>query len=775
MATYEAAVHEVNACVARAFGLDPGSGLAHGTTTPDALRSAAGQLESAPDRSSSLEVGLRNAVTRYFLLPATARPLPLHPFLQILLSLLLSVTAPGAGGEGALADPAIAFSLLEDVFEAIPIPHIEGAWGVVEAHRQALHPFVQAGRGGSTPRARTALLRLTSGLLRRLSRTQDTVMCGKVLLFLANILPLSERSGVNVPGFINVDNSTAYEGEAEDVALTAVAAAHKPPVAATAAAVAAGRAAPLRGAPAPPAAAKGTSAPPQPIPSPTAAGKGEVVSNGAAAKSDSLVAALPPAPAVTLDGRYALQACYDAVKGAYEAADKGVASSSPAFYRAFWRLQYLCYRPSLMCASAESWALMTGTLRSVLRGFEKEDEEAGLAKAVQEGKGPAVGAGKVSLPPAVPTLALVTISSVDAGAASVESSVTAAALVLAPPTAAGSPGTGAPSSTEGGAGDKYLTAPSLLALELRDGGLRRHVLMQALAALQHFTLPRKGDKDKPPHSGCAGEIATLRAACLSLLRRTSPGGIAFASAVSLLIGREVHWASWKAAGAAAIERPLGKAPPAATDEGIGGAKRRPQTAQPAARKLRALDWASVGADVDLLAVVKDPSRAVRPTLRAFVIPLKAASEPDSGIEAEFAPQGDETYVWRGMRLLARENLPALAGASGEAPFVAAVCAATGMRIRMPQPAPSPPPAPSPLPPFEEAVECGESEAAPEATSGEMQPEEAAEELREDSPEAAGEGEGAAQEGGMAVEGEAAEADARFFVAMEEEEEAEHEQ
>lgn len=39
------------------------------------------------------------------------------------------------------------------------------------------------------------LLFLVSDLLRRLSRSQNTVFCGRILLFLAQFFPFSERSG----------------------------------------------------------------------------------------------------------------------------------------------------------------------------------------------------------------------------------------------------------------------------------------------------------------------------------------------------------------------------------------------------------------------------------------------------------------------------------------------------------------------------------------------------------------------------------------------------
>lgn len=54
------------------------------------------------------------------------------------------------------------------------------------------------------------LLRMCNDLLRRLSRTQSTVFCGRILLFLAKFFPFSERSGLNIVSEFNLENTTEY-------------------------------------------------------------------------------------------------------------------------------------------------------------------------------------------------------------------------------------------------------------------------------------------------------------------------------------------------------------------------------------------------------------------------------------------------------------------------------------------------------------------------------------------------------------------------------------
>lgn len=61
------------------------------------------------------------------------------------------------------------------------------------------------------------LLRMCNDLLRRLSRSQNTVFCGRILLFLAQFFPFSERSGLNIVSEFNLENITEYGGDSKDM------------------------------------------------------------------------------------------------------------------------------------------------------------------------------------------------------------------------------------------------------------------------------------------------------------------------------------------------------------------------------------------------------------------------------------------------------------------------------------------------------------------------------------------------------------------------------
>ncbi len=55
------------------------------------------------------------------------------------------------------------------------------------------------------------ILRACNELLRRLSRAEDTVFCGRVFIFLFQSFPLGDRSSVNLRGEYHVENFTIYE------------------------------------------------------------------------------------------------------------------------------------------------------------------------------------------------------------------------------------------------------------------------------------------------------------------------------------------------------------------------------------------------------------------------------------------------------------------------------------------------------------------------------------------------------------------------------------
>ena len=85
------------------------------------------------------------------------------------------------------------------------MPDCEAVFGWVELHRGALAAAPLWARG------KLILLRTCNELTRRLSRATHPVLCGRVLLLLAAVFPLSERSAINVQGAYNRANVTEWE------------------------------------------------------------------------------------------------------------------------------------------------------------------------------------------------------------------------------------------------------------------------------------------------------------------------------------------------------------------------------------------------------------------------------------------------------------------------------------------------------------------------------------------------------------------------------------
>ena len=77
--------------------------------------------------------------------------------------------------------------------------------------------MVQVGRYANSnkkffkKRREMVILRCCNELLRRLSRAEDAVFCGRVFIFLFQSFPLGDRSSVNTKGEFNVENITTFE------------------------------------------------------------------------------------------------------------------------------------------------------------------------------------------------------------------------------------------------------------------------------------------------------------------------------------------------------------------------------------------------------------------------------------------------------------------------------------------------------------------------------------------------------------------------------------
>ncbi|GAB0096369.1 THO complex subunit 1 [Sergentomyia squamirostris] len=100
--------------------------------------------------------------------------------------------------------------LLGDVFDAVTLDECEKLFTYVENNVAVWKEEIFF-----TP-CKNNILRMCNDLLRRLSRSQNTVFCGRILLFLAKFFPFSERSGLNIVSEFNLENLTEYSADGKN-------------------------------------------------------------------------------------------------------------------------------------------------------------------------------------------------------------------------------------------------------------------------------------------------------------------------------------------------------------------------------------------------------------------------------------------------------------------------------------------------------------------------------------------------------------------------------
>ncbi|KAI8912256.1 THO complex subunit 1 transcription elongation factor-domain-containing protein [Powellomyces hirtus] len=110
--------------------------------------------------------------------------------------------------EAGIQDPTLPFSMIEDLLDVLTISGTDKVVDYLESRSDRLTVAIDPSKGKGL-----VLLRLCNEILRRLSKTKNTIISGRILMFMANVYPLSERSGVNLRGEFNIKNGTHFEGE----------------------------------------------------------------------------------------------------------------------------------------------------------------------------------------------------------------------------------------------------------------------------------------------------------------------------------------------------------------------------------------------------------------------------------------------------------------------------------------------------------------------------------------------------------------------------------
>ena len=108
-----------------------------------------------------------------------------------------------------MASALCPFLMMSDIFDTSTLQECEPFFRFVEANVDTWKSEIFFDKG------KNYLLRMSNDLLRRLSRSQNTIFCGRIQLFLAHLFPLKEKSGLNLVSQFNVDNKTLYNVKSE--------------------------------------------------------------------------------------------------------------------------------------------------------------------------------------------------------------------------------------------------------------------------------------------------------------------------------------------------------------------------------------------------------------------------------------------------------------------------------------------------------------------------------------------------------------------------------
>ncbi|KAF1959864.1 nuclear matrix protein-like protein [Byssothecium circinans] len=108
-------------------------------------------------------------------------------------------------GDRGLCAPQLVLSLIEELLDSLSLTECRIVLDFLESRRETL--IATKGQGAKD----LVTLRLCNELLRRQSRAEDPVFCGRVYIFMFQSFPLGDKSSVNLRGHFHVENETTFE------------------------------------------------------------------------------------------------------------------------------------------------------------------------------------------------------------------------------------------------------------------------------------------------------------------------------------------------------------------------------------------------------------------------------------------------------------------------------------------------------------------------------------------------------------------------------------
>lgn len=108
-----------------------------------------------------------------------------------------------------LCEAALGFWLVEDLLDSQTIQGCREVFKYLESRRERMTKVNHEAK-------HLPILRCCNELLRRLSRAEDTVFCGRVFIYLFQSFPLGDKSSVNLRGEFHVENVTTYDDDNQE-------------------------------------------------------------------------------------------------------------------------------------------------------------------------------------------------------------------------------------------------------------------------------------------------------------------------------------------------------------------------------------------------------------------------------------------------------------------------------------------------------------------------------------------------------------------------------
>jgi THO complex subunit 1 len=99
--------------------------------------------------------------------------------------------------------------LIDDLLLAQTISKTKKLWDLVEKYISILHKTAFFAKG------QLLALKICNAVLKKLSKSRDTEFCGRILMLLSAIFPITDRSALNIGGEINISNQSTFDSEQE--------------------------------------------------------------------------------------------------------------------------------------------------------------------------------------------------------------------------------------------------------------------------------------------------------------------------------------------------------------------------------------------------------------------------------------------------------------------------------------------------------------------------------------------------------------------------------